>query len=84
MKLTNSLDWNQVSIQLNIQLNALPHNRDLLKMYKNIEGMVEVLSKLEVDARRTHKTYYVEEKIAEINSAIDRFEKLLLVAKLMY
>ena len=83
MEISSSLDWNDVSKHLVSNLNALPYNRDLLKMYKNIEGMVSELSKREVDARRTHKYYLVAEKITDINSAIDRLEKLLLIAKLV-
>lgn len=52
-------------------------------MYKNISNMVRELSRLEVDARRLNSPYITEEKIAEINSAIDRLEKLMLIAKLM-
>lgn len=83
MEIKTSLDWEQVSILLLQQQNALPYNRDLNKMYKNIVNMVTELSKLEVEARRLNAPYITEEKIAEINSAIDRFEKLLLLAKLM-
>jgi len=83
MKIEQSLDWNDVSRALVGTLNALPYNRDLLKMYKNIEGMVDELSKREVDARRTHHYSYVEAKVAEINKAIDHLEKLLLIAKLV-
>ena len=83
MEIKTSLDWEQVSILLLQQQNALPYNRDLNKMYKNISNMVRELSRLEVDARRLNAPYMTEEKIAEINSAIDRLEKLMLIAKLM-
>jgi hypothetical protein len=83
MEIKTSLDWEQVSIVLAKQLSALPHNRDLSRLYLNIGNMVKELSKLEVDARRLNAPYMTEEKIAEINSAIDRLEKLLLIAKLM-
>lgn len=84
MEIKTSLDWEQVSILLMQQQNALPYNRDLQKLYKNIVNMVSELSKLEVDARRLNSPYKTAEKIAEINSAIDRLEKLILIAKLMY
>ena len=83
MEIKSSLEWEQVSILLLQQQNALPYNRDLNKMYKNISNMVRELSRLEVDARRLNSPYITEEKIAEINSAIDRLEKLMLIAKLM-
>ena len=83
MKIERALDWDNVSRHLVANLNSLPYNRDLLKMYKNIEGMVNELSKREVDARRTQKYSIVEDKIADINKAIDHLEKLILIAKLM-
>lgn len=83
MLINNSLDWEKISVDLLLQLNSLPYNRDLNKLYKNIVIMVTELSKLEVDARRLNAPYITAEKIAEINSAIDRLEKLLLLAKLI-
>jgi hypothetical protein len=83
MEIKTSLDWMQVSIPLLEQQNALPYNRDLHKMYRNIGNMVKELSQLEVEARRLNAPYMTAEKIAEINSAIDRLEKLMLMAKLM-
>lgn len=83
MVINTSLDWEKVSAELLLQLNSLRYNRDLNKLYKNIVIMVSELSKIEVDARRLNATYKTAEKIAEINSAIDRLEKLLLLAKLV-
>lgn len=83
MEIKTSLDWAEVSIQLSTRLYALPFNSDLHKMFHNIRNMVNELSKAEVDARRIHKTHMIDGKIAEINSAIDRLEKLMLMAKLM-
>ena len=83
MFINNSLDWEKVSIELLAQQNALPYNRDLNKLYQNIVKMVTELSKLEVTARRLNSPHLTVEKIAEINSAIDRLEKLLLLAKLL-
>lgn len=83
MEIKTSLDWEQVSILLLAQQNALPYNRDLHRLYKNITNMVSELSRLEVDARRLNSPYITAEKIAEINSAIDRLEKLIILAKLM-
>lgn len=83
MEIKTSLDWDQVSIELAKQQSALPYNRDLSRLYLNIGNMVKELSQLEVDARRLNAPYMTVEKIAEINSAIDRLEKLLLLAKLV-
>lgn len=83
MAIKNSLDWASESVRLTRHLMNCGYNPDLHKIVLNIDNMVDQLSKLEVEARRTHKNYAVEEKIAEINSAIDRLEKLLLLAKLL-
>lgn len=83
MAIKNSLEWKDESLRLTKEIFSCGYNPDLHKICNNIDTMVSDLSKLEVEARRTHKTYLVEEKIAEINSAIDRLEKLTLVAKLL-
>jgi hypothetical protein len=83
MHLSNSLDWFNVSNALQSQLDTIPYNPDLRKMLKNIESMVGRLSKLEVDARRTHAQHYAREQLEKVNRAIDHLEKLLLMAQLM-
>ena len=83
MQLQNSLDWYDARNMLQAQLDTLPYNPDLRKMLKNIDSMVEKLSKLEVDARRTHVEHYTKEQVEKVNSAIDHLEKLILIAKLM-
>lgn len=83
MFINSSLDWQEVSNSLLEQMNSLPYNSDLNKLFRNISSMVTELSKLEVEARRLNSPHKTAEKIAEINSAIDRLEKLLLVAKLV-
>lgn len=83
MQIETSTDWQVVGTNLVIQLHKLPYNRDLTKMYKNIEVMIDDLSKLEVEARRRKKPEYTKEKVNSINKAIDHLEKLMLIAKLV-
>ena len=83
VKIQTSLDWQEVGGELTRQLNKLPYNRDLRTVINNIDHMIVDLSKAEVEARRTRKTVYLETKILQINEAIDRLEKLILVATLM-
>jgi len=83
MQIQNSLDWFDTKNSLELQLDTLPYNPDLRKMLKNIDSMVDKLSKLEVDARRTHVQHYTKEQLEKVNSAIDHLEKLLLMAQLM-
>ncbi len=83
MKIERALDWNQVSNDLKSQLNSVGYNPDLHKFYNNINLMVTELSKLEVSFRRTQKYEILDNKVEQINNAIDRLEKLVLMAKLM-
>lgn len=83
MKIENSLEWESVFKKLANQLHPLPYNPDLYKMLNNIDDMVDELSKAEVEARRIRKLSYTKEKVDSINNAIDHFEKLLIIAKLM-
>jgi hypothetical protein len=83
MKIERALDWDRVSVDIISQLNSIPYNPDLKLMVKNINSMVSELSKLEVSIRRTQKFSLLDDKVADINKAIDHLEKLILVAKLM-
>ena len=83
MKIHRALDWNKVSIDLRTQLGAIGYNPDLQKMYQNIEKMVTELSKLEVTLRRTQKYTVLDDRVLQINNAIDHLEKLILMAQLM-
>jgi hypothetical protein len=83
MKIERALDWNQVSSDLSSQMNGIGYNPDLRRMHKNIDKMVTELSKLEVAIRRTGKFSILDDNVAEINKAINHFEKLLLMANLM-
>ena len=83
MKIERALDWNQVIIDLSSQMNGIGYNPDLVRMHKNIDKMVSELSKLEVNLRRTGKYSMLDDRVLEINKAINHFEKLLLMANLM-
>ena len=83
MKIERALDWNQVSIELSAQMNGIGYNPDLVRMHLNIGKMVTDLSKLEVAIRRTGQFSMLDDKVADINKAINHLEKLLLMANLM-
>jgi len=83
VNIESSLDWPKVSNELLSQFNSIDYNPDLRKMYKNIEKMISELSRLEVEARRTHIVHYAQFKLDEVNKSIDHLFKLLLMAKLM-
>jgi len=83
MKIERAIDWNQVSIDLSSQMTGIGYNPDLHRMYKNIDKMVTELSKLEVTVRRVQNFSMLDNKVNEINKAIDHLEKLVLMANLM-
>ena len=83
MKIQRAIDWDQVSIDLSSQMNGIGYNPDLVRMHLNIGKMVTELSKLEVNIRRTGKFEILDDRVNEINKAINHFEKLLLMANLM-
>jgi hypothetical protein len=81
------IEATEVMHELVRELNKLPYNVDLLKMYTNIKRMVNELSKLEVSARNSpplskHRTEY--NKLREdILAAIKQLEQFMLIARLM-
>ena len=83
MEIQNSLDWQKVHAELSSQLSSVGYNPDLYKMLTNINLMVTELSKLEVEARRSKSTRVTQEKVVDINKAINHLEKLMLMAMLM-
>jgi predicted nuclease with TOPRIM domain len=83
MKIKHAIDWNEVRIEIQSQMSKIGYNPDLKKMLKNIDNMVTELSKLEVSFRRTQKYSMLDDKVNEINKAINHLEKLILMAKLM-
>lgn len=83
MKINHAIDWNEVRIEIQSQMSKIGYNPDLKKMLKNIDNMVTELSKLEVSFRRTQKYSMLDDKVNEINKAINHLEKLILMAKLM-
>lgn len=83
MKIERAIDWNKVSVDLSSQMNGIGYNPDLVRMLNNIDKMVTELSKLEVGVRRIQKLSMLDDRVAEINKAIDHLEKLILMANLM-
>jgi hypothetical protein len=83
MKIEISTDWQEVCRKLRLEMNAVGYNVDLHRMLSNIDKMVSELSKIEVEARRTRSTVLYREHLVDINNAIDRLEKLIIMATLM-
>ena len=68
---------------LRIQLKRLPYNPDLLKLCNNIGEMNSTLSRLEVEARQTHRAHKLDVHKEDMIKAIKHLEHLILMAKLM-
>lgn len=83
MAISNSLGWNTIKTKLMGDIKALPYNRDLYTMLNSIDGMVSMLSRLEVEARRTKKTSLCAKQLDEINTAIEKLEQWIVLAALL-
>ena len=83
MKIQRALDWNQVSSDLSSQMNGIGYNPDLHRMHKNIDKMVTELSKLEVNLRRTGKFEMLDNKVSDINTAINHLTILMRQKRLL-
>ena len=83
MEIKKATDWDSVSIDLENQLRDIGYNRDLKKMLRNIDVMVNELSRIEVNSRSSQKYSAANVKIEEINKAIKHLEGLFFLANLM-
>lgn len=79
MKIESLSDWHDIDIELERQIRTINYNPDLRKMKRNIDAMVRELSKAEVDARRLRNYKYIQPKIDEVNLAIDKLEKWIIM-----
>lgn len=77
--IANSLDWSTERGSLHSKIRDLPYNSQLRTMLKNIDGMVEELSRLEVEARRTKKMGYSDAQLNTVNSAIQTLEQWIIM-----
>ena len=79
MEIKTLADWPEIERELHTQIRLVKYNSDLLKMKRNIDAMLTELSKAEVEARRLKNTKYLQPRIKDINIAIDKLEKWILV-----
>ncbi len=83
MKIKNSLEWETVRRDLKQQILKLPYDTSIRQMLKNIDRMVDDLSRTEVEARRTKVVYYRNEKLSKVNEAIESLDKIIVIGILM-
>ena len=82
-EITNALQAREVVEKLHDQLRTSRYNPDLYKYHKNLVGMVQHLSALEVEARQTRKDRKVKEYIVQLEQSIKYLDNLILMLKLM-
>ena len=80
MKISNSLEWDSVRRGLKLQIQQLPYDVSIRQLLKNIDRMVDELSKIEVEARRTKVSYYKDAQVSKVNEAIESLDKIIVVA----
>jgi hypothetical protein len=79
----SSLDWDIHRQQLKSQIQTLPYNHDLRRLLKNIDAMVDELSRAEVFARRHRKAIVDLPEVKKVNEAIETLEKWIVMAALI-
>lgn len=78
-----AMEASLIVLDLRKQLIRLPYNADLHKLLNNISEMNKQLSRLEVEARQTRKTYKFDSHKEEMVKAIKHLEHLIIMATLM-
>jgi hypothetical protein len=84
-EINQSLDWDQISIQLENSAKRLGrYGPEMLRISSNIGGMVKELSKEEINCRRHgRQTRQHRELLDKINSEIANFEMYLTFGTLL-
>ena len=81
-KFTTALEASKVVDDLYKQIQSLNYNKDLRKLLKNCEHLVNVLGSAEVRARQLQKPYLAYKAKDNLATAIDYLEKLIIIQKL--
>lgn len=79
----DTFDCLKIVDNLNNQLKQIRFNKDLVKLFNNIQNMVDEISKLEVQCRQRKNYTAMEQPVERFKEAVDRLEKLILIAKLV-
>lgn len=82
--ITSAIQGRQKIEEIRRILRGMPYNPDLQKLLKNCENLCTEVSKKEVLGRNSRTNYHVEKPLKDLNECVDRLEKLILLAKLMY
>lgn len=82
-KFTDAIEARAYLDQVYRQIKDLPFNADIRRLWDNCSKQVEVLSTMEVNARRTGKDHKVREYLADMHKNIENVEKWVIMLKLM-
>lgn len=80
---TSAIQGREKIDEVRRQIRTLPYNPDLIKLLKNCEALCTEVSKKEVLGRNSRQNYHTEKPLKDLNDAIDRLEKWIVIAKLM-
>lgn len=80
---TTAIEGREKIDEVRKTLRTVPYNSDLLRLLKNCENICTEVSKKEVLGRNSRQNFHTEKPLKDLNEAIDRLEKLILLAKLM-
>ena len=81
--INSAIQGREVCDHLRVELTQISYNPDLKKMLKNIEKMVQELSRKEVICRQSKTKHSLVDPIAKINDSITHLSNLILMARLM-
>jgi ethanolamine utilization cobalamin adenosyltransferase len=77
-----AIEAQKIVDDLHRQLKTLNYNPDLKKMAKNLDHLVNELSKAEVIARVNRAPGILDSKREELSKAIDHLDKYILLLRL--
>lgn len=82
-KFTDAIEARAYLDRVYRQIKDLPFNADIRRLWDNCSKQVEVLSTMEVNARRTGKDHKVRDYLADMHKNIENVEKWVIMLKLM-
>ena len=82
-RFNTAIEAREIMYDLQTQMVRLPYNPDLRRVHNNIVTMINQLSSLEVEARRTKKTKNLENMKDKIANSIKHLEHYVMIARIM-
>lgn len=82
-KFTDAIEAREYLDIIMRQIRELPYNPDIRKLWDNCSKQVDILSSMEVDARRSGKDHKVQAYLVDMHKNIENVEKWIIMLKLM-